>query len=268
VLSLLSRPSPEPSAMLRDGGVIADGYSPSWTSCGIADQRRLFLSTGKRKGTHRIPNLQRRLQHVHGYYIEVTNSQPARCPRLPAPPDAEERRALHHARAQGLRGQGALGARPRARAGKALYDASAETAVHQYGLQKIAAAPGAAGCFDLFFFNFNKKNYCRPVFSNEISIEITGGRHPVVEARIESEHARFIANDCRLSAARQLLLITGPNMGGKVHLHAPGGADRAARTHRLLRAREKRAHRPDRPDLHAHRRLDDLAGGRSTFMVE
>src|SRR5258706_10502991 len=82
-------------------------------------------------------------------------------------------------------------------------------------MKNIAPALAQLDVLSCFSGIAKKRNFCRRSFTNEISIEITAGRHPVVEARIESEHARFIANDCRLSAARQLLLITGPNMGGK-----------------------------------------------------
>jgi len=58
----------------------------------------------------------------------------------------------------------------------------------------------------------SKRNYCRPEFVEDILIEIDAGRHPVVEAQ---ESTQFIANGARLAPERQLLLITGPNMGGK-----------------------------------------------------
>jgi DNA mismatch repair protein MutS len=99
---------------------------------------------------------------------------------------------------------------------------------------------------------------------DNVEIEIQGGRHPVVEGEIDS----FIANDCRLSAARAMLLITGPNMGGKstymrqvalIALMAHAGSFVPARAARLG------------PIDQIFTRIgaaDDLAGGRSTFMVE
>ena len=107
-------------------------------------------------------------------------------------------------------------------------------------------------------------NWCRPRFVDEALIEIEGGRHPVVEAQVD----QYIANDCRLNATRQLLLITGPNMGGKstymrqvalIVLLAHVGAFVPARAARLG------------PIDQIFTRIgaaDDLAGGRSTFMVE
>ena len=104
----------------------------------------------------------------------------------------------------------------------------------------------------------------RPQFVDEQVIEIEGGRHPVVEGQIEG----FIANDCRLAPTRRLLLITGPNMGGKstymrqvalIALMAHIGAYVPARAARIG------------PIDQIFTRIgaaDDLAGGRSTFMVE
>ncbi|MBC8831580.1 hypothetical protein IAI13_35265, partial [Escherichia coli] len=54
-------------------------------------------------------------------------------------------------------------------------------------------------------------DWVAPTFTDEIGIDIEQGRHPVVEAQVE----QFIANDCRFGTERKLLLITGPNMGGK-----------------------------------------------------
>jgi DNA mismatch repair protein MutS len=109
-----------------------------------------------------------------------------------------------------------------------------------------------------------KNNYCRPLFLEENALEIEGGRHPVVEGQVE----HFIANDCRLAPTRRLLLITGPNMGGKstymrqvalIVLMAHVGAFVPARAARIG------------PIDQIFTRIgaaDDLAGGRSTFMVE
>ena len=105
---------------------------------------------------------------------------------------------------------------------------------------------------------------CMPRFSDEPGIEIEGGRHPVVERQVEN----FIANDLRLAGARRMLLVTGPNMGGKstymrqvalIVLLAHCGAFVPAASARIG------------PIDQIFTRIgasDDLAGGRSTFMVE
>jgi len=108
-------------------------------------------------------------------------------------------------------------------------------------------------------------DWCRPLLSDEPGIDIQGGRHPVVEAMLDNP---FIANDAKLTPEQSLLLITGPNMGGKstymrqtalivllAHIgsHVPASAARIGPIDRIFTR------------IGAS---DDLATGRSTFMVE
>src|SRR5581483_10573094 len=131
-------------------------------------------------------------------------------------------------------------------------------------LQRISRALAQLDVLAAFACTAGRRNYCRPEFCDEVALEIAEGRHPVVEAQVEG----FIANGCRLSPARRLLLITGPNMGGKstymrqvalIALMAHVGSYVPARAARLG------------PIDQIFTRIgaaDDLAGGRSTFMVE
>ena len=105
----------------------------------------------------------------------------------------------------------------------------------------------------------------------EPCIEIVQGRHPVVEARLaETGGGSFIAERHAGSAPKQRMqVITGPNMGGKSDLHAPGRADRAARRDGLVRAGRRPA--GSGPIDAIHTRIgaaDDLANAQSTFMLE
>jgi DNA mismatch repair protein MutS len=115
----------------------------------------------------------------------------------------------------------------------------------------------------------NTLNWCRPEFVREPCIQIEAGRHPVVEARLlETGNGSFMANDCRLDAAQKMLVITGPNMGGKstfmrqvalIALLAAMGSFVPARACRLG------------PMDAIHTRIgaaDDLANAQSTFMLE
>jgi DNA mismatch repair protein MutS len=134
--------------------------------------------------------------------------------RLPPPADPEERRALHHAGTENLRRQGALRQRARPGAGKAVVGRTARRtgdphpgpAAHRprHRRTRRPAAFATPPCVT---------TTRQPEFCDEAAIEIEGGRHPVVERQIDGRH--FIANDTRLSSARRMLLITGPNMGGK-----------------------------------------------------
>ena len=111
-------------------------------------------------------------------------------------------------------------------------------------------------------------DWCRPRFVKEPLIEIERGRHPVVEARLQESGTPFMANDCRLDARRRMLVITGPNMGGKstfmrqvalIVLLASIGSYVPAASCRLG------------PIDAIHTRIgaaDDLANAQSTFMVE
>ncbi len=260
---------PEPASRVIDGGVIADGYSAD-----LDELRRLQTSAGsflvelekREKERTAIPNLRVAYNSVHGYYIEVTNSHVGK-----VPDDYRRRQTLKNAEryiTPELKAfeDKALSARDRALAlEKSLYEAVLETMQpHLLQLQKIARALAQVDVLCGFASTAAKRNYSRPQFTDDIRIEIDGGRHPVVEAQI----GNFIANDARLLPARRLLLITGPNMGGKstymrqvalIVLMAHVGAFVPARAARLG------------PIDQVFTRIgaaDDLAGGRSTFMVE
>jgi len=260
---------PEPSARVIDGGVIADGYSAE-----LDELRQLQTNAGaflvelekREKDRTAIPNLRVAYNQVHGYYIEVTNSHAGK-----VPDDYRRRQTLKNAEryiTPELKQfeDKALSARERALAlEKSLYEALlAALQPHVPELQRIARAIAHADVLSSFACTAAKRSYNRPSFVHGLQIEIEGGRHPVVEGQIEN----FIANDCRLSPTRRLLLITGPNMGGKstymrqvalIVLMAHIGAFVPARAARLG------------PVDQIFTRIgaaDDLAGGRSTFMVE
>ena len=261
--------APEPSTVLRDGGVIADGHSAELDELrGLQSNAGAFLVALEARERERtgIPNLRVAYNHVHGYYIEITNVHAAK-----APADYRRRQTLKNAEryiTPELKAfeDKALSARDRALAlEKSLYEALLDAlAAHLPRLQCVARALAQLDVLCCFARVAARRGYCRPGFSEEIGIEIEAGRHAVVESRIE----RFIANDCRLSPARQLLLVTGPNMGGKstymrqvalIALMAHAGSFVPAKAARLG------------PIDQIFTRIgaaDDLAGGSSTFMVE
>ncbi|MFL6564241.1 MAG: DNA mismatch repair protein MutS, partial [Burkholderiales bacterium] len=204
------------------------------------------------------------------YYIEVTNSHAEKIPI-----DYRRRQTLKNAEryiTPELKAfeDKALSARDRALAlEKSLYEELIESLQsHVPSFLKIAKALAFADVLSSFSATALERNYVRPHFVADPVIEIEGGRHPVVEGRMEQMSERFIANDCRLGPARKLLLITGPNMGGKstymrqvalITLMAHIGAYVPAKAARIG------------PIDQIFTRIgaaDDLAGGRSTFMVE
>jgi len=273
-LDLLSRAIAEdPSAMVRDGGVFAEGWSAE-----LDELRTLQSNAGgflieleaRERARTGIANLKVAYNHVHGYYIEVTNAQAAKVPE-----DYRRRQTLKNAEryiTPELKAfeDKALSARDRALAlERTLYDALLQQLQqHLPALQRVARALAQSDVLACLCATAARRGWCRPQFTADIALQIEAGRHPVVEARIEAESGRFVPNDVRLSPARQLLLITGPNMGGKstymrqvalIALLAHAGSYVPAKSARLG------------PIDQIFTRVgasDDLAGGRSTFMVE
>jgi DNA mismatch repair protein MutS len=259
----------EPAARVVDGGVIADGYSAD-----LDELRRLQSDSGqflveleaREKARTGIPNLRVAYNSVHGYYIEVTSSHVAK-----VPDDYRRRQTLKNAEryiTPELKAfeDKALSARDRALAlEKSLYETVLESLqAHLAKLQMIARALAQVDVLSTFATIANKRNYVRPSFAHDACIEIEGGRHAVVEGQIEN----FIANDCRLSPTRRLLLITGPNMGGKsTYMRQVALIVLLAHIGSFVPARAARIGPVDQIFTRIGA-ADDLAGGRSTFMVE
>ena len=269
-LDLLCRAiAPEPAAMLRDGGVIADGYSAALDELrALQSNASGFLIQLEKQERERtgIANLRVAYNHVHGYYIEVTNAQADKVPQ-----DYRRRQTLKNAEryiTPELKAfeDKALSARDRALVlEKSLYESVLdELKLSIRSLQKIAGALAQLDVLSCFAAIASRRNYTRPEFSADTLLEIEAGRHPVVESLVDP----FIANDCRLSAARQLLLVTGPNMGGKsTYMRQVALIALLAHTGCFVPAKRARIGPLDQ----IYTRIgasDDLAGGRSTFMVE
>ena len=269
-LDLLRRAvAPEPSAQIRDGGVIAEGYSAELDELrGLQSGAGQFLVEleARERARSGIPNLRVAYNHVHGYYIEVTNSH---AEKIPA--DYRRRQTLKNAERYitpelKVFEDKALSARDRALAlEKALFDELlAKLAAHLAELQRIARALAQVDVLAAFAAVAAEKGYCKPEFVDDIRIEIEAGRHAVVEGQVE----RFIANDARLSPARQLLLITGPNMGGKsTYMRQVALIALLAHVGSFVPAKAARLGPIDQVFTRIGA-ADDLAGGRSTFMVE
>ncbi len=259
----------EPSSMLREGGVINAGYDAELdelralqSNCGAY---LLELEARERERTG-IASLKVEYNKVHGFYIEVTHANVDKIPD-----DYRRRQTLKNAEryiTPELKAfeDKALSANERALAlEKRLYEEVLDRlAPFIPGLQRIARALALADGLGAFADAALCHDYVRPEFCGDGVIEIEAGRHAVVERQVDD----FIANDVRLSATRKLLLVTGPNMGGKstymrqtalIALLAHCGAFVPAARCRLG------------PLDAIYTRIgaaDDLASGRSTFMVE
>ncbi|ALD90232.1 DNA mismatch repair protein MutS [Cupriavidus gilardii CR3] len=273
-LDLLSRAiAPEPSTAVRDGGVIARGYDAELDelrdiseNCG---QFLIDLEARERTRTG-IANLRVEYNRVHGFYIEVTNGQADK-----VPDDYRRRQTLKNAEryiTPELKAfeDKALSAQDRALAReKQLYEALLQLLLPHIGeLRRVAAALSRLDVLAALGERARTLDWSCPERVDENVIDIVQGRHPVVEGQLAAESTPFIANDCQLTEARKLLLITGPNMGGKstfmrqtalIVLLACVGA--------YVPARRATVGPIDRIFTRIGA-ADDLAGGRSTFMVE
>ena len=259
----------EPSVVIRDGGVIARGYDADLDelrdiseNCG---QFLLDLETRERTRTG-INNLRVEFNKVHGFYIEVTRGQTDK-----VPDDYRRRQTLKNAEryiTPELKTfeDKALSAQERALAReKALYEALLQAMLpHLSVCQSVAAALAQLDVLATLAERARTLGWVAPEFVEHECIDIEQGRHPVVEAQVE----RFIPNDCKLSDARKLLLITGPNMGGKsTFMRQTALVALLAYIGSYVPARSARFGPIDRIFTRIGA-ADDLAGGRSTFMVE
>ena len=259
----------EPAAQVRDGGVIAKGFDAELDELrSIDDHCGEFLVALEARERERtgIANLKVEYNRAHGFYIEVTNANTQK-----VPDDYRRRQTLKNAEryiTPELKTfeDKALSAQDRALAReKRLYDelvASLSPSIP--ALQGVAAALSALDVLATLAERAEALNFIRPEFVGAPGLAIRGGRHPVVEQQIDA----FIANDLDLAPDRRLLIITGPNMGGKsTYMRQAAVIALLACCGSFVPAASARIGPLDA----IHTRIgaaDDLAGGRSTFMVE
>ncbi len=264
----------EPAALVRDGGVIAPGFDAELDELrAIQDNADGFLVQLEVKERERtgIANLRVQFNKVHGFYIEVTQGQLDK-----VPDDYRRRQTLKNAErfiTPELKAfeDKALSAQERALAReKWLYEQLLDQLQpHIPALTRLARAIAALDALCALAERSLTLHWCRPQFMKEPGIEISRGRHPVVEARLaETSGGSFIANDTRLGPRQRMQIITGPNMGGKstymrqvalICLLASIGSYVPAQACRLG------------PMDAIHTRIgaaDDLANAQSTFMLE
>ncbi|ATQ78918.1 DNA mismatch repair protein MutS [Massilia violaceinigra] len=269
-LDLLERAvAPEPAAMVRDGGVFARGFDAELDELrGLSENAGQFLvdlETRERARTG-IANLRVEYNKVHGFYIEVTHGQTDK-----VPDDYRRRQTLKNAERYitpelKVFEDKALSAQDKALVReKILYDQLlADLAPHIGTLQTISQGLAQLDTLTALTTHALQHNWCAPQLVGEPCLVICEGRHPVVEKQIE----RFIANDCKFNDERRLLLITGPNMGGKsTFMRQVALITLLAYIGSYVPATSATIGPIDRIFTRIGA-TDDLAGGRSTFMVE
>jgi DNA mismatch repair protein MutS len=259
----------EPAAQVRDGGVIASGYDAELDELrGLSEnagQYLLDLEARERARTG-IANLRVEYNKVHGFYIEVTHGQTAK-----VPDDYRRRQTLKNAEryiTPELKAfeDKALSAQDRALAReKFLYEQLLQLlASHIPELQCIAEAAAQLDVLVALAAHAERHHWCKPQLHSSPGLHIVQGRHPVVENIIE----RFMPNDCELSPERRLLLITGPNMGGKsTYMRQLALITLLAYAGSYVPASKATLGPVDRIFTRIGA-ADDLAAGYSTFMLE
>jgi DNA mismatch repair protein MutS len=259
----------EPASVLHEGGVINDGYDAELDELRAiqndAGEFLIALETRERDRTG-IQTLKVEYNRVHGFYIEVGRAHAANVPE-----DYRRRQTLKNAEryiTPELKTfeDKALSAKDRAlKREKLLYEQVLEQVnTHLVTLQRIALAAAELDALIAFARIAVNSGYTRPSFTDEEVIEIDAGRHAVVERQIDE----FIANDARLGPQRRLLLITGPNMGGKsTYMRQVALIVLLAHVGSFVPAARARIGPVDRIFTRIGA-SDNLAGGQSTFMVE
>ena len=259
-----------PPLTIREGGVIAAGYDQALDELLAlsedAGEYLIGLEEREKKRTG-LSTLKVGYTRVHGYYIEISRIQAGNVPA-----DYIRRQTLKNAErfiTPELKAyeDKALSARDKALAlEKKLYDELLnQLLVVVQALQSSAAALSEIDVLTNLAERAQHLNWCCPVLSNQEGIQIIGGRHPVVEM---VSPAPFVPNDVQLNHQHSMLMITGPNMGGKsTYMRQTALIVLLAYIGSFVPAKTATIGPIDRIFTRIGS-SDDLAAGRSTFMVE
>ncbi|MEQ6342796.1 MAG: DNA mismatch repair protein MutS [Gammaproteobacteria bacterium] len=259
-----------PPMLIRDGGVIAPGFDAELDELrGLSENAGQYLLDLEIRERERsgINTLKVSYNRVHGYYIEVTRAQSER-----VPDDYQRRQTLKGAEryiTPELKAfeDKALSARDRSLAReKMLYEALLDDLLpHLPKLQATAAALAEVDVLTTLAERADTLNFSAPELLDTPLLHIEGGRHPVVEQTLNGP---FVPNDIDLHDARRMLIITGPNMGGKsTYMRQTALITLLAHIGSFVPAKRAVFGPIDRIFTRIGA-SDDLAGGRSTFMVE
>ncbi len=271
MLALLQRAIIDnPPVLIRDGGVIATGYHPELDELRNlsqnADQFLLDMELREREASG-INTLKVNYNRVHGYYIEISNAHADKVP-------------THYTRKQTLKGaeryitaelknfeDKVLSAREKSLAfEKALYDELLTTlGASLQNLQRCAEALAELDVLVNFAERADTLNLSQPILDQEPGLDIIAGRHLVVE---QLSSVPFVANDLHFANDRRMLVITGPNMGGKsTYMRQTALMVLLAHIGSFVPAHSFRCGPIDKIFTRIGA-SDDLSSGRSTFMVE
>ena len=271
ICSLLERAIKEnPPVVIRDGGVLAEGYHAELDELrNLADGATEYLDKmeAEERERHGIDSLKVGYNNVHGFFIQVSRGQSHL-----VPPHYVRRQTLKNAERYIIpelkeHEDKVLNSKSKALAlEKRLWEELFDLLMpHLERLQELAASLSQLDVLQNLAERADSLNYCRPILTDNAELHIDAGRHPVVEQVLD---VPFIANPVELNAKRQMLIITGPNMGGKsTYMRQTALIALLAHIGSYVPAKAATIGSIDRIFTRIGAQ-DDLASGRSTFMVE
>ncbi|MGL4859316.1 MAG: DNA mismatch repair protein MutS [Enterobacteriaceae bacterium] len=259
-----------PPVLIRDGGVIAPGYHDEldqWRALAEGATDYLDQLEQRERQALGLESLKVGFNAVHGYYIQVSRGQSRQVPAhyirrqtlknaeryiIPELKEHEDKVLTSKSKALALE--------------KMLYEELFDLILpHLIALQQTATALAELDVLANLAERADTLNYCCPELTEQPGISITAGRHPVVE---QVSNEPFIANPLNLSPERRMLIITGPNMGGKsTYMRQTALIVLLAHIGSFVPAQSAVIGPVDRIFTRVGA-ADDLASGRSTFMVE
>lgn len=259
-----------PPVVIRDGGVIASGYSAEldeWRDLADGATEYLEQLEADERERHGIDTLKVGYNNVHGFYIQVSRGQSHL-----VPPHYVRRQTLKNAERYIIpelkeHEDKVLNSKSKALAiEKKLWEELFDLLMPSLErLQNLASAVSQLDVLQNLAERADSLNYARPQLTEDVGIHIQNGRHPVVEQVLD---APFIANPIELSPQRKMLIITGPNMGGKsTYMRQTALIALLAHIGSYVPAEAATIGMIDRIFTRIGA-SDDLASGRSTFMVE
>lgn len=259
-----------PPVVIRDGGVIADGYDAEldeWRKLAAGATEYLDQLEADERERHGIDSLKVGYNNVHGFYIQVSRGQSQL-----VPPHYVRRQTLKNAERYIIpelktHEDKVLNSKSKALAlEKQLWEQLFDLLLpHLERLQALASALSQLDVLQNLAERAESLDYCRPTLTENIGLQIQAGRHPVVEQVMSDP---FIANPITLHQQRKMLIITGPNMGGKsTYMRQTALIALMAHMGSYVPAQSATIGLLDRIFTRIGA-SDDLASGRSTFMVE
>lgn len=270
---------PDPPLIIRDGNFIAKGYHAAldeFQTLKSESKRLIAALEGQYREKTGINGLKIKYNNVLGYFIEVTALHADKLMTEPLNEDFIHRQTLANVVRFNTADLSNLAGKIGQAADRAL---SLEHEIYEKLVAKvlkewetIIEAAMALAKLDVGSSLAElavENNYCRPIVDESLAFEIEGGRHPVVEASLKVNlSGKFVANDCDLGLGNRLWLITGPNMAGKsTFLRQNALIALLAQIGSFVPARKAHIGIVDRLFSRVGA-SDDLARGRSTFMVE